>query len=124
MTIILTQVGMITENGINVDYYEVPEFGSCVNTVTLEVLNEPPRNLECPEFWENEARLHRIFLIDSDTTDYAKWSGYRVHWNDKDWILTSIVSVANKLENKNRFYIELETVEYRKLKMCYNELCK
>ena len=106
---------MITENGMKIDYYEVPVRykTGLVNVVVLEVMNEPPEHLECPEIWENEAKLHRIFIIDSNEVDYEYWSGCRVHWNNKDWILTSIVAV----ENGKRFLIELESLKFRKMKM-------
>ena len=110
MTIILSQQGVITENGMKVDYYELPEFYS--NTIILEVMNELPEHLECPDYWD-EIRSRRIFIIDSDSTNYEHWSGNRVHWNDRDWILTSILAV----ENGKRFVIELESLKFRRLKM-------
>lgn len=123
MTIILTQLGIVINDSSMYTYYDIPNPKEMIYHINLEVINEPPKNLECPELWDNEAKLSRILLIDSDEVDYRYWSGCLVHWNDKDWVLTSIISVGVAMDTQ-LFHIELETVKYRRMKMCHNESCK
>lgn len=115
MPIILSQLGVILANGMKVDYYQIPEFGT-MYSATVEVSRRSPEHLECPDYWD-EIRSRRIFIIDSDSTNYQHWSGRRVHWNNVDWILTAICVAVPSPHDKRGFVIDLETVKYRRMKM-------
>ena len=59
--------------------------------VLLEVSNEPPKNLECPNFEGYED----VFIIETEDNDPNEWKGCRVSWMGKYWTIELSLSIAN-----------------------------
>ena len=44
MTIILTQLGIVTNDSSMYTYYEIPDPKESIYRIDLEIVNEPPKN--------------------------------------------------------------------------------
>jgi hypothetical protein len=62
--------------------------------VCIEITNEPPKGLECPDF--DQLRLdEEAFLIETDDSDPNEWGGCPVYWRGKYWKIELSLSIQN-----------------------------
>jgi hypothetical protein len=60
----------------------------------LQVRNQPPPGLEHPNF--EQAKLDEdVFLIETDDPQPNSWTGCRVHWRGKQWIIELSQMISN-----------------------------
>lgn len=87
--IIATQIGHFVTDRIEDEHLS----GS------IEIINEPPKDLECPNSKVN--LRYDVVLIDSDSNNPRHWRGCTIHWDNAEWIITFWSWSCEKLPRRN-----------------------
>lgn len=62
--------------------------------VLLEIQNEPPKGMECPDFSQHQLD-EEAFIIETNSPDPNEWKDCRVAWRKKYWRIELSLSIAN-----------------------------